>query len=153
MPTFDYSFQGYNPVVHVRASLREADMSPKEAREVCAAIKGLPLDRARAILNDVVELRRPIPFRRYRGKVGHKAGLQGYYAGRYPVKVAKAVLKLLDSLEANADYRGLDTSRLKLIHVAAYPGRRLRRYAPRAFGRASAKNKELVHIEVVGAES
>ncbi len=152
MPTFGYSFQGYNPVVHVRASLREVDVSPKEAREVCAAIKGLPLAKAREILNDVVELRRPIPFRRYSKKVGHKAGLQGYYAGRYPIKVAKAVLKLLDSLEANAEYRGLDTSRLKLIHAAAYPGRRLRRYVPRAFGRATPKDKVLVHIEVVGAE-
>lgn len=152
MPTFGYSFQGYNPVVHVRASLREVNVSPKEAREVCAAIKGLPLAKAREILNDVVELRRPIPFRRYSKKVGHKAGLQGYYAGRYPIKVAKAVLKLLDSLEANAEYRGLDTSRLKLIHAAAYPGRRLRRYVPRAFGRATPKDKVLVHIEVVGAE-
>ena len=152
MPTFGYSVHGYNPVVHVRASLREVDVSPKEAREVCAAIKGLPLAKAREILNDVVELRRPIPFRRYSKKVGHKAGLQGYYAGRYPIKVAKAVLKLLDSLEANAEYRGLDTSRLKLIHAAAYPGRRLRRYVPRAFGRATPKDKVLVHIEVVGAE-
>ncbi|MCI4461185.1 MAG: 50S ribosomal protein L22 [Thaumarchaeota archaeon] len=153
MPEFGYAFQGYNPVVHVRASLREADLSPKEAREVCEAIKGLPIDRAKALLNDVVSLRRPVPFRRHHGKVGHKSGLQGFYAGRYPVKVARAVLRLLESLEANAEYRGLDPSRLKLIHAAAYPGRRLKRYVPRAFGRASPKDKVLVHIELVGAEA
>ncbi|MFP3228592.1 MAG: 50S ribosomal protein L22 [Nitrososphaeria archaeon] len=153
MPEFGYAFQGYNPVVHVRASLREADLSPKEAREVCEAIKGLPIDRAKALLNDVVSLRRPVPFRRYHGKVGHKSGLQGFYAGRYPVKVARAVLRLLESLEANAEYRGLDPSRLKLVHAAAYPGRRLKRYVPRAFGRASPKDKVLVHIELVGAEA
>jgi large subunit ribosomal protein L22 len=153
MPEFDYSFQGYNPVVHVRASLREVDLSPKEAREVCAAIRGLPLDRARSILRDVADMRMPVPFRRYNKKIGHKSQLQGFYAGRYPVKVARSVLKLLDSLEANAEFRGLDPGRLKLVHVAAYPGRRLKRYTPRAFGRASPKDKELVHIEVVGAES
>ncbi len=153
MPEFGYSFQGYNPVVHVRASLREVDLSPKEAREVCEAIKGLSLEDARSLLRDVVDLRRPIPFRRYHGKVGHKAGLQGFYAGRYPVKVAKAVLKLLDSLEANAEYRGLDPGKLKLIHAAAYPGRRLKRYVPRAFGRATPRDRVLVHIEVVGAEA
>jgi large subunit ribosomal protein L22 len=69
------------------------------------------------------------------------------------VKVARAVLRLLESLEANAEYRGLDPSRLKLIHAAAYPGRRLKRYVPRAFGRASPKDKVLVHIELVGAEA
>ncbi|MGC9116077.1 MAG: 50S ribosomal protein L22 [Conexivisphaera sp.] len=153
MPRFDYSFQGNNPVVHVRASLREVDVSPKEAREVCAAIRGLPIGRAKSLLNDVLEMRRPVPFRRHHGKVGHKSGLQGFYAGRYPVKVAKAVLKLLESLEANAEYRGLDPGRLKLVHAAAYPGRRLKRYMPRAFGRASPKDKVLVHIEVVGAEA
>ena len=153
MPHFGYSFQGYDPAVHVRASLREVDVSPKEAREVCAAIVGMKIDKARRLLEEVIQLKTPIPFRRYHRKVGHKRQLQGFYAGRYPVKVAKAMLKLLDSLEANAEYKGMDPSRIKIIHAAAYPGRKLKRFIPRAFGRATPRNKVLVHIELVGAET
>ena len=152
MPEFGYTFTRYDPALHVRASLREVDISPKEAREVCAALVGLKLDGARALLEDVINLKRAIPFRRYKKKVGHRRQLQGFYAGRYPVKIAKMMLKLLDSLEANAEYRGLDISRLHIIHAAAYPGRKLKRTIPRAFGRTTAKDKVLVHVEIVGAE-
>lgn len=153
MPHFGYSFQGYDPAIHVRASLREVDVSPKEAREVCAAIVGLTLEKARRLLNDVIQLKTPVPFRRYNRKVGHKRQIQGFYAGRYPVKVAKVMLGLLDSLEANAEYKGMEPSRVKIIHAAAYPGRKLKRFTPRAFGRATPRDKVLVHIEVVGAEA
>ncbi len=152
MPEFGYTFTRYDPALHVRASLREIDVSPKEAREVCAALVGLPLDKARALLEDVIKFKRAIPFRRYKKKVGHRRQLQGFYAGRYPIKTAKMLMELLDSLEANAEYKGLDISRLQIIHAAAYPGRKLKRSTPRAFGRTTPRNKVLVHLEVVGAE-
>lgn len=152
MPEFGYTFTRYDSALHVRASLREIDVSPKEAREVCAALVGLPLDKARALLEDVIKFKRAIPFRRYKKKVGHRRQLQGFYAGRYPIKTAKMLMELLDSLEANAEYKGLDISRLQIIHAAAYPGRKLKRSTPRAFGRTTSRNKVLVHVEVVGAE-
>ncbi len=152
LPQFGYSYVAYNPTLQVRASLREVDVSPKAAREVCEAIKGLNLDKARALLQDVISFKKAIPYRRYKKKVPHRRQLNSFYAGRFPVKAAKLVLKLLDNLEANADFKGLDVTRLKIIHAAAYPGRKIKKYFPRAFGRSSSNFKVLVHIEVVGEE-
>lgn len=148
MPEFGYSAQLYNPASDVRGSLREVDVSPKEARELAEYIKGMSLDRARSVLNEVIELKRAVPFRRYKKGIAHHR-VEGFYAGRYPVKAARLFLKLLDNLEASAIYKGFDVSRLVLVHVAAYPGRKLKRYQPRAFGRSSPRNRVLVHIEAV----
>jgi large subunit ribosomal protein L22 len=152
LPEFGYSYTGYNPTLQVRASLREVDVSPKAAREVCEAIKGLRLEKARALLEDVIALKQAIPFRRYKKKVSHKGQVEKFYAGRYPVKAAKLMLKLLDNLEANADFKGLDITRIRIVHASAYPGRKIKKYFPRAFGRSSPDFKTLVHIEIVGEE-
>jgi large subunit ribosomal protein L22 len=64
------------------------------------------------------------------------------------VKAAKNILKLLDGAEANAENKGLDTDRLRIVHAAAYPGMKIKRYKPRAQGRSSPKFETLTHIEL-----
>ncbi|MFN3622394.1 MAG: 50S ribosomal protein L22, partial [Nitrososphaerales archaeon] len=66
MPKWDYSVKGLDPATSVKASLREVDLSPKWSREVCAAIKGMRLEDARRLLEDVVKRKRMIPYKRYR---------------------------------------------------------------------------------------
>ncbi|MEM0445665.1 MAG: 50S ribosomal protein L22 [Nitrososphaerota archaeon] len=151
MPNWRYSVRNLDPSVTVKASVREIDVSPKWSREVCAAIRGLKLTEARRLLEDVVERKRMIPYRRYRKLRAHHSQTKG--AGGYPVKVAKHMLKLLDSLEANAEFKGLDTDKLVVIHAAAHKGRVISKFFPRAFGRATPHNKTLVHIEVAAAQS
>lgn len=152
MPHFSYSFHNFEKTKHVRASLREAEVSHKHAREVSLAIKGMYLNKAREFLEKVVTLEQPVAYRRYKNEVGHKAGLQGFPAGRFPVKTSKEFLRLLDNLEANAEYKGMDLDRLKLIHVSAYPGVKIKRFMSRAQGRNTAKTNTMVHVEVVGME-
>ncbi|MFQ5970228.1 MAG: 50S ribosomal protein L22 [Nitrososphaerales archaeon] len=152
MPQFSYSFQNFEKTKHVRASRRETDISHKHAREICVAIKGLQLNKAKECLEEVVALRRPIPYRRYKNEVAHRSNLQGFPAGRYPVKAAREFLRLLDNLETNAEYKGMDLDRLTIIHAAAYPGVRIKRFTPRAYGRNSPKINFLVHVELVGME-
>ena len=82
----------------------------------------------------------------------HRCGLTGWPSGRYPVKAAKYYLKLLDNLENNAEQKGLDISRLKIVHCAAFRGRKRRKYIPRAFGRATPYFDTLVHVEIVAEE-
>ena len=48
-------------------------------------------------------------------------------------------LKLLDNLESNAEYKGMDLDRLKIINIVVHKGTRLKRFTPRAMGRASPK--------------
>lgn len=153
MPQFSYSFQNFEKTKHVRASIRETDISHKHARELCVAIKGMQLNRTKECLEEVVALKRPIPYRRYKNEVAHRSNLEGFPAGRYPVKAAREFLRLLDNLETNAEYKGMDLDRLTIIHAAAYPGVKIRRFTPRAYGRNSPKINSLVHVELVGMES
>ena len=149
MPKWGYSVTGLDPDRTVKASGRELRVSHKAAREVCNAVKGMNLDEAKGFLQEVILKRRPVPFRRFKKKAGHRRGLQKAYAGRYPVKAARKVLEVLEGAEANAEYKGLDIERLRIIHASASPGMKIKRYIPRAFGRASPRFETLCHIELV----
>jgi len=153
LPRFGYSFTGYDPVIHIRASRREIDISPKHAREVCTAIKGKQLSAAKQFINNVIKKKQAVPFRRYKKQVAHRSNAPGFYAGRFPIKAATEILSTLENLEANSDFKGLNTDKLVIIHAAAHRGRKIAGYTPRAFGRSSPSFNTLVHIEIVGKEA
>jgi large subunit ribosomal protein L22 len=132
-----------------RALGREIRMSPKFSMEICREIRGKKLDAARTFLEDVMAMKRPVPLRRFNKGVAHRRGLERAFAGRYPVKAARNILKVLESAEANAEYKGLDTERLYIAHAAAQKGRIIRGIRPRAFGRASPSNTLTTHVEIV----
>jgi large subunit ribosomal protein L22 len=138
-----------DPEKTAKASGREIRVSHKHAREVCKTIKGMMLSNAKTYLNDVIEKRKAVPFRRFKKKLGHRHGLLKASAGRYPVKTAQQVLKVVEGAEANAENKGLDVDRLRIIHAAAYPGMKIKRYMPRAHGRSSPKYETTTHIEIV----
>ena len=151
MPEFNYAFQNFDPTKHVRAALREKTISHKHAREISSAMKGLSIEKSRDYLLNVINLKRSIPFRRYKNQVGHKSD-PGTMSGRYPQKAATEILKLLDNLESNAEYKGMDLDRLKIINATVHKGRILKRFIPRAMGRATPKNDVLTHVELVAQE-
>ncbi len=151
MSRFSYAFQNYDHTRHVRASVREKDMSHKHAREVAVAIKGLSMEKARDYLQAVINMDRAVAFRRYKNQVGHKAD-PGMMAGRYPQKTAKEFIKVLDNLEANAQFKGMDMDRIKIINATVHKGVTVKRFIPRAMGRATPKNNVLTHVELVGRE-
>jgi len=150
VPKWGYSIteEELDPEKTVKASEREVRVSHKSAREVCRTIKGMMLPKAKQYLRDVVAKKRPVPFKRFKKKAGHRHGLEKTYAGKYPIKAAKQILKVIEGAEANAEYKGLDTDRLRIIHASAYPGMKIKRYMPRAHGRATPKFQTLCHIEV-----
>jgi large subunit ribosomal protein L22 len=150
MPKWGYSIQDelLDPETTVKTSGREIHVSHKHAREVCKAIKGMMLPAAKTYMQDVMEKKKAIPFRRYRKKAGHRAGLVKAFAGRYPIKTAKAMLKLLQAAEANAENKNLNTDQMKITHAAASQGMKVKRFTPRAHGRASPHFDTLTHIEL-----
>ena len=152
MPHYGYSFEGFDPAVHVRASGREVNVSPKAAREVANTIRGMTVAKAIDLLEQVEQKKMPVAFRRHKLKVGHRSELQGFPTGTYPVKTAKAFLNVLHNLEGNSEFKGLDPDRVSIIHAAGYAGRTIKDYTPRAFGRSSPNFHQLVHIEIVGKE-
>ena len=151
MGRYDYAFQNFDSTRHVRASIREKKISHKHAREVATAIKGLTVEKARDYMISVVAKDRAVPFRRFKNQVGHRSD-PGMMSGRYPEKTAKEFLKLLDNLESNAEYKGMDIDRLKIINATAHKGVLIKRFIPRAQGRATDKNDVLTHVELVAQE-
>ena len=151
MPKRYFSFQNFDSTKHVSAAIREKPISHKHAREISLAIKGLSIEKARDYLLDVTNLKRSIPFKRYKNQVGHKSD-PGTMSGRYPQKDATEILRLLDNLESNAEYKGMDLDRLKIINTTVHKGRLLKRFIPRAMGRSSPKNNALIHVEIVAQE-
>jgi large subunit ribosomal protein L22 len=71
------------------------------------------------------------------------------FSGRYPIKAAAKILTVLEAAAANAENKNIDTDRLSILHAAAYPGTKMKRFTPRAHGRASPKYQTLTHIEIV----
>jgi large subunit ribosomal protein L22 len=151
MPKWGYSIieEMLNPEKTAKASGRELKVSHKAAREVAKAIKGMDLAQAKDYLREVIGMRKTIPYTRFIKKLGHKGGMQKRFVGRYPIKTAAKVLAVLQAAQANAENKGLDVDRLKIMHSAAYPGMKLKRYMPRAHGRASPKYDTLTHVEIV----
>ncbi len=154
MPKWGYSIteSELDPEKTAKASAREIRVSHKAAREICRTIKGMMLSKAKEYLKDVFDKKKPVPYKRFTKKLGHRHGLDKSYVGKYPVKAAKHTLKLLEGVEANAENKGLDIDKLRIIHASASQGMKIKRYRPRAQGRATPRFDTLCHIEIAVEE-
>ncbi len=132
-----------------KAMRSEMHISPKHAFEICREIRGKMVKDAKAYLEDVIRMKRSVPFKRHKRKVGHRSDLVGWYAGRYPVKAASEILKLVRDAESNAVYKDLEPERMRIKHIATKKGRTIRGFIPRAMGRATPKNTETVTVEII----
>jgi len=130
----------------------EFHISPKHSLEICRAVKGMRAEAATEYLEDVIALKRPVPFKRHNRKVPHRHGLAGWDAGRYPQKAAKAVLGVLINAISNAEYKGLDPADMRVTHAVTKKGRTIKGWMPRAMGRATPKDTETVSIELILTE-
>ena len=151
MPKWGYSIieEMLNPEKIAKASGRELKVSHKAAREICRAIKGMMLNDAKQYLRDVIAKKKAVPYTRYTKKLPHRHGLVKTFAGRYPTKASRQILNVLESAQSNGENKGLDIDRLRIMHAAAYQGIKLKRYTPRAHGRASPKYDTTTHVEIV----
>ena len=141
-----YTYAGDTRSSVARARGVEFPISPKKTYEVLNAIRGKRLVDARKFLEDVVALKQAVPFRRYNQETAHKRGIG---PGRYPKKVARSILLVLQNAESNAEYEGLDTDQL-FIYVAASSRGRIRKASmPRAHGRATPWNEQTTSVEIV----
>jgi len=82
----------------------------KNTRETACNIKGMPLRKAQKFLQDVIEKKQAVAFRRYTGGVGRHAQAKAHkkVAGaqcRWPKKSCEFLLSLLKNAESNAEAR------------------------------------------------
>lgn len=138
-----------------KAVVRDAPVSIKDLYNVCKAIRGMKLKDARTFLERVMNKQEALPFWRYSHGSSHRHNISSKWKiknGRYPVKAIKFVLKALDNAEANAIAKGLDPDSVIILHIAAHKGLTLKRFMPRAFGRATRKFRRTANIEVIVGE-
>jgi ribosomal protein L22 len=106
------------PIV-VRASSKYVRVAPRKARLIADQVRGLPIERARALLEFS------------------------------PRGVARDIQKLIDSAAANAENNhDLVADEMRIAEITVDEGPTIRRFRPRAQGRATRINKRTSHIAV-----
>src|SRR3989344_4842268 len=143
MSKTQYALADYQVDKHARASGRDLPISIRASMEICRHIRFKPLDKAKQILQDAIEMKKPIPFNRFTDGAGHKAGMCG---GKYPIKACTHILHVLQSAESNAHNKGLAKD-LKIVHLAPQKGGKAYHY-----GRQMRRQYKRTHIEVVLSE-
>ena len=138
-----------DPDITAKAIGKELPVSPKFSREICGMIRGKGVNEGMKMLEEVIELKRAVPLKRFNKRVSHKPGVG---PGRYPQKASKAILQVLQSAVANAEYKGLDTEDMVILTISASLGRASQGFMPRAHGRATQWNQQMVNIEVILGE-
>ncbi|RLF32693.1 MAG: 50S ribosomal protein L22 [Thermoplasmata archaeon] len=124
----------------------ELHCSRKDAQNIAYAIKGMKTEEAKKYLQNIIDMKQPLPAVFHNRKRAHKKGIG---PGSYPQKAARYMLKTLENAENNAEYKGFDPENMKIVHVSAYGGRVIRGIMPRAHGRATDKNTRTTNIEII----
>ena len=98
--------------------------SKKNCMYICRFIKNKTIDFAIKDLEDVIKMKKAVPFK---GEIPHRKG-KGMMSGRYPVKASKLFINLLKSLKGNVLVNGLDLDRTRIsMASASWAARPLRR--------------------------
>ncbi|MGK2230402.1 MAG: large subunit ribosomal protein L22 [Methanobacteriota archaeon] len=132
-----------------KAMGRELTVSKKDAVELCRFVKGRSLDGARETLSAVADGDEPVPLKKHNSGSGHTSGIDGWDAGGFPKKAAEALDDVLYNAKMNAEEQGFDTDEMVVEHIAAHKVGESRGMKPRAMGRATQWNSDLIDIEAV----
>ena len=124
---------------------RDLPISTKQSIEISNRLRGRTLQSSQALLKRVIAKSEAIPFTRFNRDMGHRPGKMA--AGRYPEKAAKAFANLLNSVESNAQNKGLDTENLVIKTIISNKASQ-----PFKFGRRRRIRAKRTHIEIVVEE-
>ena len=126
----------------------------KNTYETARACRGLKLKKAIRYMEDVLEHKQCVPFRRHTSHGGRatQAKIHGVTLGRWPEKSVKQVLSLLKNALSNAEAKGLDAEKCHVTHVATNRAVQGRRRTFRAHGRIGPYLSSNCHIEFIVTE-
>ncbi|MCL4334209.1 MAG: 50S ribosomal protein L22 [Candidatus Thermoplasmatota archaeon] len=129
-----------------RATSVNTPISPRDALEIVRTIKGMKLNHAKDYLEEVINKKSAVPYRKFLDSVSHKRGTG---PGRYPVRAAKYVLEALTNAENNAEFKQLDSDKLTVRSAVAQPAPPIKFYTYKAFGSSGKFYRERVHIQII----
>ena len=125
----------------------------KHCREIAHFTKGMKVEKALKILDDVIAYKAVIPFVKYTGGIGRKAMAKQCKApgskGRWPVKATAVYRDLLRNAVANAETRNLEAENLIIDHAQVNRAPAGRRRTYRAHGRIGKYASQPAHIEII----
>ncbi|MBI2657850.1 50S ribosomal protein L22 [Candidatus Woesearchaeota archaeon] len=139
-----HTFREYQKEHMARAVSMALPISVKQSVEICNYIRNKNVSSAKKMLQDVIEKKAAVPFKRYNFDLGHKTKIG---PARYPEKASKEFIKLIDNVEANAQFKGLNTSNLVIAHASAHKAGKAWH-----FGRKSRRRMKRTNLEIVVEE-
>lgn len=128
-----------------RAIGKALPISFKQSVEICSFIKNKNVNDAKKLLQGVAEQKIAVPFKRYNFDLGHKRKIG---PARYPLKASRQFIQLIESAEANAQFKGINTSNLVISHISAHKAGKAWH-----FGRKTRRKVKRTNIEIVVEES
>ena len=142
---YKYANKKYEPEHMARVVGTSLTISTKHAIEICSLLRRKEVSYAKELLKKAIEKKQAIPFTRFNSDVGHKPGIG---PGRYPEKASTEILKLLECVEANAQFKGLNTAELAIEHICAHKAGKVMRY-----GRQRGRTSKRTHVEIMVKET
>jgi large subunit ribosomal protein L17e len=104
-----YAKEPENPTKACKARGSDLRVHFKNTRETSMAIRKMTLNVAKKYLEDVLDHKRAIPFRRFCGGIGRTAQAKNENSSngqaRWPAKSCEFILGLLKNAESNAEVR------------------------------------------------
>jgi large subunit ribosomal protein L17e len=115
----------------------------------------MKLKRAKAFLQNVLDHKEAVAFRRFNGGIGRTAQAKAYPTctqARWPQKSVEFIQRLLQNAEANAEAKNLDGNALVVSHLQVNAAPKQRRRTYRAHGRINPYMSNPCHIELILTE-
>lgn len=128
-----------------RAIGKDLPISIKNSTEICNYIRGNKVELAKKKLQDAIDMKAAIPFKRFTKDIGHKRNIA---AGRYSLKACMNIMSVLDSAVANARNIGLNTNNMTIKTIIANKAAR-----PYRQGRKRRVKMKRTHIEIIVSEA
>ncbi|MBI2598500.1 MAG: 50S ribosomal protein L22 [Candidatus Diapherotrites archaeon] len=151
----NYQVKISDPKKKAYVMAKNQPVSLKYSVELNREIKGKRIDKAETFLKNILEKKDFLPLRKYVHNIAHRKGKAKSFTktGKYPKRLAKNYLKILENLKANADYKGLDSENLLIVHAFSSQG--FRRASNQKQGRIGGKRHQSksTHIEIVAVEA
>merc|ERR1712232_242384 len=137
-----YSTEATNPTKSCKAMGVDLRVHFKNTYETAQAIKNMRLIDAKQYLQDVIEKKRCIPFRKFTGCIGRTPQAKAFKMsqGRWPVKSCKVVLDMM---------KNLDVDNLQVYHIQVNAAQQGRRRTYRAHGRMGPYMSCPSHVEMI----
>lgn len=141
--SYNYTLKEYNKEQMSRA-ISMLPISGKKSVEICNFIRNKNVAKAKKLLEGVIEKKVAVPFKRYNRGIPHRKVIG---PGKFPIKACSHILQLINSAEANAQNKGLNSSNMLIKHLSV-------KKASQQYhtGRKRARKMKRCYVEIVLSE-